>query len=301
VVPVKPGRPARYGGRPADAAWPATIREVPAETVRDLDVDLVLYQSPANWLEDQHELLSDAQQRGPRVYVEHDPPRVHPTDTIHPVDDPEVIVVHVTAFNALMWDNGRSPVRVIEHGVAIPDGLAWSGDVARGLVVVNDLATRGRRLGADLVERARTRLPIDVAGMRSEVVGGLGARPHPELLELIAQYRFFFHPARYTSFGMAVSEAMLLGAPVVALATTEMPTVIENGRNGFTSTDPARLEEAMAALLRDRDLAARIGAAGREMARERFGIRRFVDDWNRVFAEAMGMAAGTTSTARFAR
>jgi hypothetical protein len=288
VVPVKPGRPARYGGRPEDAPWPPTIREVPADAVRSLAVDVVLYQAPANWLEDQHELLSEAQLRGPRVYVEHDPPRQHPTDTVHPVDDPEVLVVHVTAFNALMWDTGRSPVRVVEHGVAMPHGLAWTGDLPRGLVVVNDLATRGRRLGADLVAHARERLPIDVAGLRSEALDGLGALPHGELLDLEARYRFFFHPARYTSFGMAVCEAMLLGAPVVALATTEMPTVIEHGRNGFASTDPAVLEDAMAALLEDHALAHRIGAAGRETALERFSIDRFVRGWNAVLAEAAG-------------
>jgi hypothetical protein len=290
VVPVKPGRPARFGGRPDDAAWPSNIREVPAEAVRDLRTDLVLYQHATNWTEDQHEVLSPAQLDGPRVYVEHDPPREHPTDTVHPVDDPSVLIVQVTAFNALMWDTGANPVRVVEHGVAVPDGLRWTGDLERGLVVVNDLATRGRRLGADLVARARETLPIDLAGLRSEALGGLGPLPHDELLRRQAAYRFVFHPARYTSFGMAVCEAMLLGQPVVALATTEMPTVIVDGVNGFAHTDPARLEASMRALLEDRGLAARLGAAGYETARERFAIDRFARDWNRVFEEALDRA-----------
>jgi glycosyltransferase involved in cell wall biosynthesis len=295
VVPVKPGRPARYGGRPADAPWPATIREVPAEAARDLDVDLVLFQHPLNWTQDRDEALSVAQREGPRVYVEHDPPRVHPTDTVHPVDDPDVLIVQVTAFNALMWDTGPNRVRVVEHGVAVPADLAWTGDLERGLVVVNDLATRGRRLGADLVERARRSLPIDLAGLRSEALGGLGPIAHDELLRRQTAYRFVFHPARYTSFGMAVCEAMLLGQPVVALATTEMPTVIVDGVNGFAHTDPAVLEAAMRALLDDRALAARIGAAGRETARDRFSIERFARDWNRVFEEALDTAPARTA------
>jgi hypothetical protein len=297
VVPAKPGRPARYGGRPADATWPENIREVPAEAVPDLDVDLVLYQHAQNWTEDRAELLSAAQRELPAVYVEHDPPRQHPTDTVHPVDDPSVLIVQVTAFNALMWDTGDNPVRVVEHGVAVPAGLCWSGELERGLVVVNDLATRGRRLGADLVARARQTLPIDLAGLRSEPLGGLGPLPHEELLRRQAAYRFVFHPARYTSFGMAVCEAMLLGQPVVALATTEMPTVIRSGENGFADTDPDRLEDAMRALLADRSLAERIGAAGRETARDRFSIERFARDWNRVFEEAMDLA-GTTAPTR---
>jgi hypothetical protein len=287
VVPMRPGRPERFAGRPDDATWPASIREVAAHEVRDLDVDLVLYQHAANWTTDQHEILSPAQLHGPRVYVEHDPPRQHPTDTRHPVDDEAVVIVQVTAFNALMWDTGPNPVRVVEHGIPMPDDVRWTGELERGLVVVNELVRRGRRLGADLVADARTRMPIDVAGMGSEAIGGLGALAHDDLLRRQAAYRFVFHPARWTSFGMAVCEAMLLGQPVVALAATEMPTVIVDGVNGFSSTDPGRLEASMRALLEDRALAARIGQAAFETARERFGIRRFAGDWNRVFEEAM--------------
>jgi glycosyltransferase involved in cell wall biosynthesis len=126
--------------------------------------------------------------------------------------------------------------------------------------------------------------------MGSEAIGGLGAFAHDELLRRQAAYRFVFHPARWTSFGMAVCEAMLLGQPVVALSATEMPTVIVDGVNGFTSTDPARLEASMRALLEDRALAARLGDAGHETARERFSIGRFARDWNRVFEEAMDRA-----------
>ncbi|NJD27626.1 MAG: glycosyltransferase family 1 protein, partial [Chloroflexi bacterium] len=145
VVPVRSGRPPRYGGRPADVAWPPNIREVPAEAVRDLDVDLVLYQHPENWTVEQHEILGPAQLRGPRIFLEHDPPREHPTDTRHPVDDPDVLLVHVTAYNALMWDPGRTPTRVIDHGVEVPPDVLATLELERGVVVVNDLARRGRR------------------------------------------------------------------------------------------------------------------------------------------------------------
>ena len=287
-VPVAPDG---SGAVPPHAGWDDAVREVPEAEVRDLDVDVVLFQSAANWTADRDRILSTAQREGPRVYVEHDPPRQSPTDTRHPVDDPAAVLVHVTAFNALMWDNGRTPVRVIEHGVRVPNGVRWSGDLARGIVVVNELRKRGRRLGADLVERARARLPIDVAGMSSsEDWAGLGDLPRPELNARMAAYRFFFHPARYTSFGMAVCEAMAIGQPVVALATTEMPTVIQDGRNGFASTDPSHLERAMADLLDDRGLAMRIGAAGRETALERFSMDRFARDWTRVFEEAIELA-----------
>lgn len=294
VVERNGERQGGIGGWP----WPTDrVHEVPEEDVVDLDVDLVLYQCDENWLDDGPRILSDRQLRGPRIYIEHDPPWADPTESRHPVDDPEVLLVHVTAFNALMWDNGRTPTRVIEHGVAEPD-VRWSGKLERGLVVVNDMATRGRRVGRDIFERARDALPMDLVGMRSRAIGGLGEVMRADLPAFSARYRFFFHPVRYTSFGMAVCEAMMLGMPVVALATTEMPAVLETGRSGVIETDPARLIDGAADLLRDHGLAARLGEAGRQIALERFGIDRFTSDWNAAFAEVVDVGSrGAPGTA----
>jgi hypothetical protein len=286
IVPVKPGRPERYGGRPADAQWPDTIREVPAESVAELDVDVVLYQSAHNWTEDQHEILSEAQRRGPRIFLEHDPPREHPTDTRHVVDDPNVLLVHVTAFNDLMWDSGRTPTRVVEHGVSIPDGISWTGELERGIVVANNLDRRGRRLGADIFLRARAEVPLDLAGMGAERLGGLGNLAPDDLAATMARYRFYFHPVRYTSLGMSLCEAMMLGLPVVGLATTELPTIVSNGESGFIETDVGRLIEAMRLLIDDPGLARELGEGARRVAVERFSIPRFARDWEAVLAEA---------------
>jgi glycosyltransferase involved in cell wall biosynthesis len=201
-----------------------------------------------------------------------------------------VLLVHVTAFNELMWDSNRTPTRVVEHGVRVPSGVRYSGHLERGIVVVNNLDRRGRRLGADIFERVRTEIPLDLVGMGSDRMGGLGALPRAEIPPLVARYRFFFHPIRYTSFGMAVCEAMMVGSPIVALATTEMPTVIRNGETGFIDTSVAHLVEAMQQLLVDRDLARRVGEAGRAVALRRFGIERFARDWDAVLKEAVRAA-----------
>lgn len=287
IVPVKPGRPTGYGGRPAGVD-PAAVVEVPADEVASTRFDAILFQSARNWQVDQHEILSPVQQRLPRLYVEHDPPREHPTDTRHVVDDPDVLLVHVTAFNALMWDAGRTPTRVIEHGVAVPDGLRASLELDRGIVVVNDLPRRGRRLGLDIFQAARGTVPLDLVGMDSLVLGGLGEIAHDDLPALMTRYRFFFHPIRYTSFGLAVCEAMMLGLPVVALATTEMPTVLRDGVEGVTSTDPSHLVAGMQALIADPALATQMGEAARRTALERFSIERFARDWTRAFRDVVG-------------
>ncbi|HEX2043938.1 MAG TPA: glycosyltransferase family 4 protein [Acidimicrobiales bacterium] len=287
-LPVKPGRPPGYGGRGATFPWPANVHEVAAEDVPELDLDCVLTQSHDNWLRDRHEILSPAQLALPTVHLEHDPPRKSPTDTRHPVDDPEVLLVHVTSFNDLMWDSGRTPTLVIEHGVVVPEGVRYTGDLDRGVVVVNGLRRRGRRLGADVFERARQQVPLDLVGMFADELGGLGEVPPPELPAFVARYRFFFHPIRYTSLGLAACEAMMLGMPVVALATTEMSTVVENGVSGWIDTDVDRLIGHMRDLLADPAEARRLGEGARRTAEARFSMPRFAADWDRAFRTVTG-------------
>ena len=279
------GSPQRQG-RCGQLPWGANVQDAPVEVLHAMEFDLVLYQSRQAWEQDRLELLSPAQQRLPRLVLEHDPPLMHPTDTVHWADDPDTLLVQVTPYNALMWDPGSCPVRIIEHGVKLLDDPPWQGSLARGLVVVNHLARRGRRLGADLYLQLQQDLPLCLAGMGSEALpGGLGEIGQRQLPRLMATHRFYFHPVRYTSLGLALIEAMLLGLPVVGVASTELATVVRSGENGFIDTRRERLVEAMQALLEDPGLAAQWGRAGQQLARERFGIQRFVDDWNRVLNE----------------
>ncbi len=295
IVPVKPGRPAGYAGLPRGPfPWPPGLREVPADEVRRLRLDAVLYQSRAAYAE-RDALLSPAQRSLPAIYLEHDPPRASPTDERHPVDDPDVLLVHVTPFNALMWDAGRTPARVIEHGVTVPQDVRYTGELERGLTIVNHLARRGRRLGADVFAAARARVPLDLVGLEAERSGGLGEVPHDRLPAFAARYRLLFNPIRYTSLGLAVCEAMMLGMPVVGLATTEMATAIENGVSGFVDTSLERVVDAMRALLADPGEARRLGRGARAQALERFSLDRFVADWNEAFALVTGVRSAAAA------
>ena len=286
-LPVRPGGEAGYGGR-GDFGFGDNVHDVSADAVRRGRYDVVLFQSPRAWTHDQFEVLSEGQRRGPRVYLEHDPPRASPTDTRHPVDDPEALLVQVTAFNQLMWDAGRTPTRVVEHGVVVPADAHYTGELARGLVVINNLAARGRRLGLDVFERARRKVPLDLMGLGAPQLGGLSPQPLAELHRTMGRYRALFNPIRYTSLGLAVCEAMMVGLPVVALATTEMATVIQNGVNGYADTREEVLVERLRELMADPRHARELSLGARRTARERFGIERFVQDWNAVLAEVTG-------------
>lgn len=275
-----------YAGRAGHLPWGGNVVELPVDKARDARFDCILFQSRRAWDEDQHRLLTAAQRRLPRVYLEHDPPQEHPTNSVHWVDDPGVLLVHVTHFNRLMWDCRRTPTRVVEHGVRVDQNVRYDGRVARGIAVVNHLARRGRRLGADVFAAVARRVPLDLVGMDSAASGGLGEIRNPELPAFLARYRFYFHPVRWTSLGLALIEAMSVGLPVVGLATTELATVIRDGEAGFIDTDPERLADCMKLLLADAPTARRLGAEARRVAHERFGIERFVADWLKAFDEA---------------
>src|SRR5262249_1771192 len=158
------------------------------------------------------------------------------------------------------------------------------------------LRQRGRKLGADIFESARREVPLDLVGMDSESLGGLGEVSPPDLPAFEARYRFFYNPIRYTSLGLAVLEAMTIGMPIVGLAATELANVVRDGEQGFISTGPTRLLEPMRELLHDPRLARRLGRAARRLALERFHIDRFAGDWERTFAEVTGIPRDTSAT-----
>jgi hypothetical protein len=295
LLPVRPGGDEGYGGRGTTFPFPDRVKEVPAHAVRDLDFDCVLFQTRRNYEVDRHDLLSDEQKRLPSIYLEHNTPGEHPTDQRHWFDEPEGLLVHVTPFNALMWDSGAVPTRVIEHGVDVPEGVRYTGELDRGIVVINHLRSRGRLLGSDVFLEARERVPLDLVGMDAESLGGLGEVQPMGLAAFEARYRFFFNPIRWTSLGLAVIEAMTIGMPIVGLATTEMATAIESGVSGYVDTDLNRLVEIMDALIAHPGEARRLGEGARRRALERFHIDRFAREWEEAFSLVTGRARPSTS------
>jgi hypothetical protein len=272
-----------YGGRTRSFPWGDNVINVPSEKVKEIEFDCILFQSKKNYLEDQFVILTEEQRALPKIYLEHDPPRESPTNTKHIVDDQDVLLVHVTYFNELMWNSNRTPTKVIEHGVMVDENVSYSGEIKKGIVVINGIVKRGRRLGLDIFEKVRKEIPLDIVGMGSEEAGGLGEIDNRKLSAFIAQYRFFFNPIRYTSLGLSVCEAMMTGVPIVGLATTEMSTTIRNNYSGFIDTNVNALIKKMAMLLDDAEKAKELGQGARKTALRKFNIKRFTNDWLETF------------------
>jgi glycosyltransferase involved in cell wall biosynthesis len=205
----------------------------------------------------------------------------------HPAADrPELTVVHVTHFNDLFWDTGATPTRVIEHGIVDP-GYRYTGELARAAVAINEARRRARVTGTDLLPRFAARVPLDVFGMDAAAIGGIENPPQYELHTEMARRRVYLHPIRWTSLGLSLLEAMHLGMPVVALATTEVIEAVPP-EAGTISTDVDLLRNALADLIADPARALEQGHAARVAARSRYGLERFLADWDELLAEVAG-------------
>lgn len=279
-IPVNDKHDEGYYGRGLTFPFGDNVIEIDTNEVKNTDFDLILYQTDKNYLVDQHDVLSDEQKKLPRVFLKHDTP---PANNVIVVDDPEVLIVHVTYYNQLMWDNKGYKSKVIWHGVTEPNA-SWTGELEKGIVAINHFPSRGRVLGYDIFTQISNRVPIDLVGMGNEEIGGKEIL-HPLLPQFMSKYRFYLNPVRQTSFPLSVCEAMMLGMPIVALATTELPLIIKDGINGYIHNSPEYLIDKMNLLLADHEVAKSIGKEARKTALEIFNITRFVNDWNIVFDE----------------
>ncbi|PWU47551.1 glycosyl transferase [Micromonospora globispora] len=299
LVPVTPDR-GPYGlGRARTYPWPENAVEVTPEELRRAEVDLVILQRPEE-LELAEEWLGRRPGRDlPAIYVEHNTPKGDVPNTRHPMADrDDLLIVHVTHFNELFWDNGGTRTAVIEHGI-VPPRVEWTGELDRLAVVTNEPVRRWRVTGTDLMPRFAAVAPLDVFGMGvaglPEALTNAGATlahpvtghddlPQGRMHEEVARRRAYLHLCRWTSLGLSLIEAMTMGMPVVALATTEAVDAVPPDA-GVLSTRVDTLVEAARWLTEDRDAAYRLGARAREVSKERFGLDRFLADWDRLMEE----------------
>ena len=292
VLPLLPDRGPDGRGRARTWEWPDSAREVPHDRLRAEDVDVVVLQRPH---EERlvREWLGRVPGRDlPAVFVEHNTPQGDVPQTRHPVADrPDLLLAHVTGFNDLFWDAGSTPTTVVEHGVVDP-GHRYTGLEQRAAVVVNEPVRRGRVTGTDLLPALAGAAPLDVFGMGvAALPGHLGLDashlrvfedlPQDAMHEALARRRVYVHPVRWTSLGLSLLEAMHLGMPVVALATTEAVEAVPP-EAGVVTTRVDAAADAVRGFLADPGRAGQVGKAARDAALGRYGLGRFLSDWDRV-------------------
>ena len=109
----------------------------------------------------------------------------------------------------------------------------------------------------------------------------------PRLFSEVGRRRVYVHPNRWTSLGLSLLESMTAGVPVVALDATDARRAVVPGV-GAVSTDLAELHDAVRAFVDDPRRGAEAGERAREWALERFGLGRFLADWDETLARWVG-------------
>lgn len=298
LLPVAPGRGRDGRGRAPTWNWPAAAVEVTPADLADAQVDVVILQRP----EDQ--ALAESWLGGrrpgrdlPAIWLEHNAPQGQVNRMCHPASGRrDLVVVHVTHTNALFWDCGSTPWTVIEHGVVDP-GDRYTGELPAAAVVVNEPGRRARVTGSDLLPVLAGAARLDLFGMEvGRVAADLRARGLPvvgqgnltqELLHTeMARRRVYLHPVRWTSLGLSLIEAMHLSMPIVALSTTEVPEAVP-AEAGVVSNRLDALTGALRRLMHEPEEAGLMGKAARAAALDRYGLARFLADWDRLLEEVV--------------
>ncbi|NAZ85172.1 glycosyltransferase [Kineococcus indalonis] len=299
LLPLVEGRGPDGRGRARTWDWPAAAVEVPVAELRAAEFDVVVLQRP-----EEVELVERWTGRRPgrdvpAVYVEHDAPRAGAADSRHPLADQRAVpIAHVTSFNRLYWDCGGARTALVDHGVLDP-GHRYTGTSPSLAASVNEPVRRWRVAGTDVLLRVAEEVPVALHGMgvaelarRVEgTAAGEGLTVHEDLPqarlhEALGAHRAYLHPYRWTSLGLSMIEAMMIGMPVLALPATAAPEAVPAGA-GVLSSDPEVLVATARRWLADPDEARERGEAARRHALAAFGVERFLADWDRLLEEVV--------------
>ncbi|MFG1894567.1 glycosyltransferase [Micromonospora zamorensis] len=295
LIPTTPDR-GPYGlGRARTYPWPDSAVEVAPEDLPGADIDLVILQRPEEIDRAEAWLRRRPGRDLPAIYVEHNTPKGDVPNTWHPMADrDDLLIAHVTGFNQIFWDTGATRTTVVDHGIVAPT-VSYTGELDRLAVVINEPIRRGRVTGTDLLPRFAEIAPLDVFGMG---VAGLADHlglpadrltshddvPQHRMHAELARRRAYLHLCRWTSLGLSLIEAMAIGMPVVALATTEAVTAVPP-EAGALATRTDTLLDAARRFIAEPATARQAGAAARTAARDRYGLDRFLADWDRLLEE----------------
>lgn len=172
---------------------------------------------------------------------------------------------------------------VILPGIDPRDYAGYDGSAKRVLRVGNLLKERDGMLGFSIQERVLAGIPSTVLGLNPGIPGAILPGSWEEFKGFLRSHRAYLNttvPPHEDGYNLAMLEAMMSGMPVVSLSNPTSP--LEDGRNGFVSSDEKYLRRRIVELIEDLALARRLGEKARGTVMDRFPLGNFVNGWSRV-------------------
>jgi glycosyltransferase involved in cell wall biosynthesis len=220
------------------------------------------------------------------------------------------IVANSHALKKSLEESGIGPVRVIWNGVAAKEQsgslldeptAAFSGRLvpAKGAAVLLRAFAgipQGRLLIAgDGPERAPLETLSERLGLEKRVQF-LGWLEQPDLDRKLRGSWVQVVPSLWAEpFGFVAPEAMMRGLAVVASNTGGLAEIVQDGKTGFLVRpgDTEALRDKISVILADKQLAIRMGHAGRESAMQSFEEGRWIESFIQLYRTVTG--AGVSS------
>jgi glycosyltransferase involved in cell wall biosynthesis len=199
--------------------------------------------------------------------------------------------VVVCASTALAEDAralGARDVRVVPHGVRIPDTVA-EPDEPPHLLYAGRLS---EEKGVRELARAARGLPLVVVGdgpLRALFPQAVGLVPPREVGAFYERAAVVVVPSRREGYGVTAREAMAYGRPVLATRVGGLVDAVEDGVTGLLVPpgDVAALRRALEELLDDGVRRTTLGAAARAFAQASLGRSATVDALGAVYRDAL--------------
>ena len=177
-------------------------------------------------------------------------------------------------FAKVRLAEGYGPDLLIEALGRLPSDLAFEAVLAGGDGMKAALEDRVATLGL----RDRVRFP--------------GRLSHAEVVSMLADLDVFVMPSRREAWGVAAAEASASGLPVIATRVGGIPEIVVDGETGILvpPDDADALALALARVIADPGLRARLGVAGRRLVVAEYRWDECVDRMEAVYAEVARLA-----------
>ncbi len=172
---------------------------------------------------------------------------------------------------------------IILPGIDHTEYGGYTGNVGKVLRVDNFLMERDIMLGYSIQEKLLSGIPSTLLGLNPNIAGSYVPKDWEELKGFMRSHRVYLNTTLdpyEDGYNLAMLEAMATGMSVVSTANPSSP--IEDGMDGYVSSDEIYLRGKIEELLKNRSLAKTLGRKARETVMEKFPLERFIWEWKRI-------------------
>jgi len=200
------------------------------------------------------------------------------------------INVYITEYSIKEWEvEVDKNVKIVHHGIDDQlfnaDNIEKTNDI---LTVATDFAARPWAIGTEIFLAVQQQMQNQIRLVGNNPPYSKGAENIEELVKHYAESKIFFNPTIVSPIPTSMLEAMASECAIVTTNTCMIPEVIINGYNGFTFDvkDIGGMVTKLKELQANPEMTTELGKNARKTIQEKFGMDRFVREWNDVLYEA---------------